>query len=108
MMNYIAILTFQIMFNIFKVLEIKFTYENQLNRLLVNSVWINLVSLASVYFSLDSLLKGDMWVLPFYISGSVLGKWIAMTQMDNLESKLFVFFRSKTEKPKRNVRTKIN
>jgi len=108
MMNYIAILTFQIMFNIFKVLEIKFTYENQLNRLLVNSVWINLVSLASVYFSLDSLLKGDMWVLPFYIGGSVLGKWIAMTQMDNLESKLFVFFRTKTEKPKRNVRTKTN
>jgi hypothetical protein len=108
MMNYIAILTFQIMFNIFKVLEIKFTYENQLNRLLLNSVWINLVSLASVYFSLDSLLKGDMWVLPFYIGGSVLGKWIAMTQMDNLESKLFVFFRSKTEKPKRNVRTKTN
>ena len=102
MMNYIAILTFQIMFNIFKVLEIKFTYENQLNRLLINSVWINLVSLASVYFSLDSLLRGDMWVLPFYIGGSVLGKWIAMTQMDNLESKLFVFFRSKTEKPKRN------
>ena len=108
MMNYIAILTFQIMFNIFKVLEIKFTYENQLSRLLLNSVWINLVSLASVYYSLDSLLKGDMWVLPFYIGGSVLGKWIAMTQIDNLESKLFVFFRSKTEKPKRNVRTKIN
>ena len=108
MINYIAILTFQIMFNIFKVLEIKFTYENQLNKLLVNSVWINLVSLASVYFSLDSLLKGDMWVLPFYIGGSVLGKWIAMTQMDNLESKLFVFFRSKAEKPKRNVRTKVN
>jgi len=107
-MNYIAILTFQIMFNIFKVLEIKFTYENQLTRLMLNSVWINLVSLASVYFSLDSLLKGDMWVLPFYIGGSVLGKWIAMTQMDNLESKLFVFFRSKTEKPKRNVRTKTN
>ena len=108
MMNYIAILTFQIMFNIFKVLEIKFTYENQLNRLLVNSVWINLVSLASVYFSLDSLLKGDMWVLPFYIGGSVLGKWVAMTQMDNLESKLFFFFKTKTEKPKRNVRTKVN
>ena len=107
MMNYIAILTFQIMFNIFKVLEIKFTYENQLNRLLVNSVWINLVSLASVYFSLDSLLKGDMWVLPFYIGGSVLGKWIAMTQMDNLESKLFIFFRTKTEKPKRVVKKEL-
>jgi hypothetical protein len=106
-MNYIAILTFQIMFNIFKVLEIKFTYENQLNRLLINSVWINLVSLASVYFSLDSLLKGDMWVLPFYIGGSVLGKWIAMTQMDNLESKLFIFFRTKNEKPKRIVKKEV-
>ena len=103
MMNYIAILTFQIMFNIFKVLEIKFTYENQLNRLLLNSVWINLVSLASVYFSLDSLLKGDMWVLPFYIGGSVLGKWIAMTQMDNLESKLFIFFKTKTQ-TKNNIK----
>jgi len=29
MMNYIAILTFQIMFNIFKVLEIKFTYDTK-------------------------------------------------------------------------------
>ena len=89
------------MFNIFKGLEIKFTYENQLSRLLINSVWINLVSLASVYYSLDSLLKGDMCVLPFYIGGSVLGKWIAMTQMDNLESKLFIFFKSK-ENGKRN------
>ena len=105
MKYYLLVLFFQIMFNIFKVLEIKFTYENQLNRLLINSVWINLVSLASVYFSLDSLLKGDMWVLPFYIGGSVLGKWIAMTQMDNLESKLFIFFKTK-EDGKRNTRVR--
>ena len=91
------------MFNIFKVLEIKFTYENQLSRLLVNSVWINLVSLAGMYFSLQPLLfERDYLVLPFYIGGSVLGKWVAMTQMDNTESKLFSFFKSKTEKPKRN------
>jgi hypothetical protein len=101
-MNYIAILTFQIMFNIFKVLEIKFTYENRINRLLINSVWINLVSLASVYYSLDSLLKGDMWVLPFYIGGSVLGKWIAMTQMENIRFKIFSFFTNTTEKQKGN------
>ena len=49
-----------------------------------------------------------MFINDVLVGGSVLGKWIAMTQMDNLESKLFVFFRSKTEKPKRNVRTKIN
>lgn len=84
------------MFNIFKVLEIKFTYENQLNRLLLNSVWINLVSLASVYYSLDSLLRGDMLVLPFYIGGSVLGKWIAMTQMENIRNKIFELLKTKT------------
>ena len=103
--NYLLILFFQIMFNIFKVLEIKYTFENKINSLMLNSVWINLVSLASVYFSLDSLLKGDMWVLPFYIGGSVLGKWIAMTQMDNLESKLFIFFKTK-EDGKRNTRVR--
>jgi hypothetical protein len=31
-----------------------------------------------------------------------------MTQMENLESKLFFFFKTKTEKPNKNVRTKIN
>jgi hypothetical protein len=93
------------MFNIFKVLEIKFTYENRINRLLLNSVWINLVSLASVYYSLDSLLKGDMWVLPFYIGGSVLGKWIAMTQMENIRFKIFSFFTNTTEKQKTNGRS---
>ena len=105
MKYYLLVLFFQIMFNIFKVLEIKFTYENRLSNLLLNSVWINLVSLASVYYSLDSLLRGDMWVLPFYIGGSVLGKWIAMTQMDNLESKLFIFFKTK-EDGKRNTRVR--
>ena len=109
MMNYIAILIFQILFNVFKTMEIKYTYENRLKDLLINSVWINLVSLAGMYFSLQPLLfERDYLVLPFYIGGSVLGKWVAMTQMDNQESKLFFFFKSKTEKPKRNARTKTN
>jgi hypothetical protein len=43
-----------------------------------------------------------MWVLPFYIGGSVLGKWIAMTQMENIRFKIFSFFTNTTEKQKRN------
>jgi len=109
MITYIAILVFQVLFNVFKTMEIKYTYENRLKDLLLNSVWINLVSLAGMYFSLQPLLfERDYLVLPFYIGGSVLGKWVAMTKMDNTEFKLFSFFKSKTEKPKRNVRTKIN
>jgi hypothetical protein len=106
---YVLIFFFQVLFNVFKTMEIKYTYENRLKDLLLNSVWINLVSLAGMYFSLQPLLfEKDYLVLPFYIGGSVLGKWVAMTQMDNQESKLFIFFRSKTEKPKRNARTKTN
>ena len=102
MITYAAILIFQILFNVFKTMEIKYTYENKLNSLLINSVWINLVSLAGMYFSLQPLLfEKDFLVLPFYIGGSVLGKWIAMTKMDNIEFKIFSFFTKKTEKIKK-------
>jgi hypothetical protein len=72
-------------------MEIKFTYENKLRALLINSVWINIVSLASVYVSLDRLFVGDWLILPFYIGGSVIGKWIAMTQIENIKSRIFIF-----------------
>jgi hypothetical protein len=92
MKYYLLILIFQILFNIFKVLEIKYTYENKLRLLLFNSVYINLISLASVYWSLDLLFAGDWWVIPFYIGGSVLGKWIAMTQVENIRHNIYKLF----------------
>lgn len=89
MFDYLLVLFFQILFNVFKVLEIRFTFENQLKRLLINSVLINLVSLASVYYSLDRLFQNDWFVIVFYISGSVIGKWIAMTKFENTRFKIF-------------------
>jgi hypothetical protein len=93
MKYYLIVLFFQISFNIFKVLEIKYTFENKINSLMLNSVWINLVSLASVYFSLDRLFEGDWWVIPFYIGGSVIGKWIAMTQVENIRYNIYKLFK---------------
>ena len=92
MKYYLLVLAFQILFNIFKVLEIKYTYENRLRILLIKSVYINLISLASVYWSLDLLFAGDWWVIPFYIGGSVLGKWIAMTQIENIRHNIYKLF----------------
>ena len=91
MWYYLIVFVFQVLFNIFKVMEIKFTFENQLRNLLINSVWINLISLAAVYFSLDRLFQNDWLVLPFYIGGSVVGKWIAMTKFENTRYKIFKF-----------------
>ena len=93
MKYYLLVLFFQITFNIFKVLEIKYTFENKLNALMLNSIWINLVSLASVYFSLDRLFEGDWIVIPFYIGGSVIGKWIAMTQTENIRHNIYRLFK---------------
>lgn len=91
MWYYLIVFVFQVLFNIFKVMEIKFTFENKLRQLLINSIWINLVSLATVYFSLDRLFQNDWIILPFYIGGSVLGKWLAMTKFENTRYKIFKF-----------------
>jgi hypothetical protein len=75
---YIIVFVFQIIFNIFKVFEIKLTYKEETAKLLINTVLINLVSIGSVFFSLERLFLGDWLVIPFYIFGSVIGKWVAM------------------------------
>ena len=95
MIIYLFIFLFQVLFNVFKTLEIKYTYENRVKPLLFNSLWINLVSLASTYFSLERLFARDWTVIVVYISGSVFGKWVAMTQVDNYRKKIFEFIKNK-------------
>ena len=97
MNNYLLILFFQIMFNIFKVMEIKFTYENKIKSLLVNSVWINLMALGSTYYSLDGLFRGDYLGIIFYIMGSIVGKWFAMVHYDAIKEKLKPYFKRNNE-----------
>ncbi len=88
---YILVFIFQVFFNIFKTLEIKYTYEHKVKALLYNSVWINLVSLATSYLSLERMFHGDWFVMVFYISGSVLGKWIAMEKVPDYRKKVYDF-----------------
>jgi hypothetical protein len=65
---------------------------------LYNSIYINLIALASVYWSLDLLFEGDWLVIPFYVLGSVLGKWIAMRHVENIRYKIFKLFGKKINK----------
>lgn len=88
MLSYLLVFSSQVAFNIFKVLEIRYTYENKLNRLLINSIFINLVSLVGIYYSLDALLNKNFIVILFYLGGSVLGKYIGM-KYDNPLSTLW-------------------
>lgn len=85
---YLLVFLFQVMFNVFKTLEIKYTYEHKVKELMLNSIWINLVSLGSTYFAIDGLFKGNWFVILVYIAGSVVGKWMAMTKIPSLKKKL--------------------
>ena len=85
--EYILIFVFQIVFNFFKTLEIKYTYEDKLKELLINSVWINLTSLCVAYYSLENLFNHNYFVIPVYIAGSIIGKWLSMRGSDILTKK---------------------
>jgi len=74
-------------------MEIKYTYEQKVKALLYNSVWINLVSLASTYFSIQRLFAGDWLVVIVYIGGSILGKWMAMTHFENVRQIVYSYLK---------------
>jgi len=93
MLTYIFIFISQVLFNIFKTYEIKYTYENKIIPLLLNTVFINLVSISTTYFSIEGLLNGNYTVIIVYICGSVIGKWIAMTKIPNYRFKIFNFLK---------------
>lgn len=84
----LVVLIAQTLYNIFKVLEIKYTYQNKVGALLLNSVWINLISLVSTYYAIDDLLKGNFTIVIFYITGSVIGKYFGM-QLGNPRSQVW-------------------
>jgi len=90
---YFLVFLFQLFFNIFKTMEIKYTYENKVRALLFNSVWINLISLATTYLSLERIFAGDWLIVVFYIGGSVFGKWLAMTHIENYRQKVYDLFK---------------
>lgn len=77
-MIWLAVFFSQILFNIFKVLEIRYTYEKNTTKLLVNSIWMGLASLGSMFWSLDELLKGNVFIVPVFVLGNMAGKYIGM------------------------------
>ena len=93
---YLLVCLFQFLFNVFKTMEIKYTYEQKVKALLFNSVWINLVSLAGTYFSIQRLLAGDWFVVLSYLIGSILGKWVAMMHFENLKERIYKILGIKT------------
>ena len=72
---------FQFSINILRTLEIQYTYNKQITKSLINAVMINIISLASLYFSIDALIQGNLYMIASYILGSFTGKFVSMKYM---------------------------
>ena len=53
----------QFFYNLLRIQEIKLTYENKVVKLMINTVLMNLIVLASTYYSLSMLLSGNWFVV---------------------------------------------
>lgn len=81
-LKYFIIFIFQLLYNFLRTEEIQLTNKNKLGRVLLNTVLMNLVILASTYYSLSMLLSGDWFVGVVYVAGAVIGKWIGFKKIN--------------------------
>jgi amino acid transporter len=88
LLKYFIVCILQLSYNLLRIHEIKLTYENKLKQVLINTILMNLVILASTYYSLSMLLSGDWFVGVVYVVGAVLGKWIGLTRSTNYRKKV--------------------
>jgi hypothetical protein len=95
MVTYITTFCLQIIFNILKVEEIKYSYENQTLKAVINSIMINVTSLTTSYLSIKLMLEGDFKISLVYIIGSAIGKWIATTKLFNYRNFIWKQFKNK-------------
>lgn len=77
MINYLTLFLLQVVFNIFKSLEIRYTYENRLAPILWVGFALSVMTILGFYLSIGALLKGEWEVIIVYVSGSVLGKYLS-------------------------------
>lgn len=80
-MDVILLFIFQFSINILRTLEIQHTYNKEINKSLINTLMINAISLASLYFSIDALVQGNLYAIAAYLTGSIGGKFVSMKYM---------------------------
>jgi hypothetical protein len=103
-MYYILVFLFQFIYNILKVEEIKFAYENKTIKLVINAILLNTLTILSTYYSLHLLLEGDMFIIISFITGGAVGKWFATTNIFNYRT----FILDKIKKIEENKKESSN
>jgi len=77
-MDYLLVAFLQLCFSIFKVFEIKWSYEDKLLKLTVISVIQSFTWITSTAIGVGGVLNGDVWMAVLYVVFGGLGKILAI------------------------------
>jgi len=89
-MEYFLLALIQISFNLLKILEIKFSYDEDMKKTLIVGVLLSIVWLFSTAIGVSAVIKLDYVMMVVYVLSSTLGKVLAL--------KLQKYYRLKKEK----------
>jgi hypothetical protein len=77
-MDYVVVSILQLAFSIFKVYEIKWSYDDEIVKLTIISFLQSATWITSTAIGVGGVLQGDMWMAVIYVFFGGLGKVVAI------------------------------
>lgn len=87
-MDYIIVSILQLAFSIFKVYEIKWSYDDEIIKLTVISFLQSATWITSTAIGIGGILEGDIMMAVLYVIFGGLGKVVAVTIFKESKSKV--------------------
>lgn len=84
-MDYFILGIIQIAFNLLKILEIKFSYEQDMKMTIIIGFLLSIVWLFSTAIGVNAVIKLDYVMMVVYIISSVFGKILALDLQKRLK-----------------------
>ena len=81
-MDYLLVSFLQLCFSVFKVFEIKWSYEKEIFKLTVISFLQSFTWITSTAIGVGGILEGDYWMAVIYVIFGGLGKIVAIKVFD--------------------------
>jgi len=77
-MEYVLLAIIQIAFNLLKLLEIKYSYDEDMNKTLIVGFFLAIVWLFSTAIGVSAVIKLDYIMMFVYVISSMYGKYLAL------------------------------
>jgi len=77
-MMYLLLAVIQVAFNLLKLLEIKYSYDEDMNRTLIVGFFLAIVWLFSTAIGVSAVIQLDYIMMIDYVISSMFGKYLAL------------------------------